>query len=222
MPEFESHQLIKQIPGVHVINIDFVSQTSTFMEGTSSEGWEIIQEGANQQTWVWRGYIDLAGWTKDELTNFIQTVDVQRSFPTTAANGATNVFEYDFVSSRKISDAELLPPTLGVPGFLPMLGFDGGVDIMQLIYGEWISQSQSAAETFTLVTTAADSFGGGSPIATDKLHITRLISVLGTGDSGTFSVYPVNYVINSITTEEKDLVWMERLRRSYVLQGGAD
>jgi len=219
MPEFESHQLIKQIPGVSVINLNFVSDTSDIGPALS-EGWTILDNGGFVQTWVWRGYIDLAGWSRQDLTNFIQTVDVQHSFPSHASSGITNLYEYDFVTSRRIRDEELLPPSIKCPGFLTATPNTppGQVDIMQLIYGEWVSQTVSVAEASSLVTVAADSFGGGSPIASDKLHITRLITVLGGGGAETFQIFPVNYVINAITTKEKDLVWMERLRRSYVLQ----
>jgi hypothetical protein len=222
MPKFESHQLVKQIPGLFVTEINFTSNTSSINPGYQSSGWEIVQEGSNIQVWVWRGYIDLSGWSVQELTNFVQSVDIQHSCATLTSPGLVNLYEYDFITSRKIPDSNCTPPQLSVPGFLPVLGAPGiadAIDQQQVIYGEWINNTKSLAETGTMVTVAADTFGGGSPIATDKLHITRIICLVGGADAETLNVFPVNYVINSITTEEKDLVWMERLRRSYVLQG---
>jgi len=220
MPEFESHQLIKQIPGVFVDTINFSSNTSNISPSLPTEGWEILHEGTTSMVWVWRGYIDLAGWSKQELTNFIQTVDVQQSAPALTSPGLLNWYETNLVTSRRIPNDALRPPQLSQPGFINMFppGIDDPMDLMQVIYGEWVNKTVSTAETATMVTVAADSFGSGSPIATDKLHITKVIYLIGLGTNEGFTKYPSNFVINAITTKEKDLVWMERLRRSYVLQ----
>jgi len=54
----------------------------------------------------------------------------------------------------------------------------------------------------------------------DKLHWTRMILVtLEPAPGAELFVYPTNLIVAALTMQEKDLVWLERLRRSYVLQG---
>jgi len=205
------HQLYKQIDHVGVANINFPSQTSDIITG---DNWEIvIVPTGTLQTWVYRGYIDLAGWTKEDLTLFTQAVDVQNALPPTLSPGIVKLNIQDYVTTRRLTDAECGPE------FSPKAGFhDSTMDLMQVVYGEWRSWSNSS-EVGTAVSTSGDTFGSGNPTAMDKLHITRVISVLQSGDDDGFSVPAANYVIGAVTKEEKDLVYLERLRRSYVLQG---
>ena len=132
MPEFKRHQLTKQIPGA-LVNVNFTANTATISPNPSgaAEGWEVIQSGLNLQTFVWRGYIDLAGWSVEDLTTFVQSVDVQQSFHTIASPNIINVYEYDFVTSRRLTDDEVGPPTT-CPGFSPST-----LDFQQCIYGQW-------------------------------------------------------------------------------------
>jgi len=59
-------------------------------------------------------------------------------------------------------------------------------------------------------------------MAMDKLHWTRLIVYLAGATTANVLASPTNLVVSAVTAKEKDLVWMERLRRSYVLQDQAD
>jgi hypothetical protein len=93
---------------------------------------------------------------------------------------------------------------------------------MQVIYGEGTSYAVNSNIPGTYITVGGDTFGSGNPCATDKLHWTRIIitTFAGADDkNGAISYGPANLVVQAATMEEKDLVYMERLRRSYVLQG---
>jgi hypothetical protein len=217
----KGHQLYKQI-GPATVGINFGSATDVTY---SSGGWEIIWNTFPYL--VNKSYIDLAGWSKEELTTFIQGVDFQHSArPRSGSTGILEVTVVDILSTRVLTDDEITnwgaiagSNSDDLPGFL-----DSTVDLMQVIYGErttYVSNNTMAPGLAgsVYVTLGADTFGSGVPTAMDKLHWTRAIWVNGAGDNETLTIGGTNLVIQAMTDKEKDLVWMERLRRSYVLRG---
>jgi hypothetical protein len=221
----KGHQLYKQLgPCYGVFN--FSSSTDALFAG---EGWSVIWNTTPYL--VNRTYIDLAGWSKEELTTFIQGVDFQHSRrPRSSSTGILEVTVVDLLTTRTLTDSEisnwgivLAPGTSDdLPGFS-----DSTVDLMQVIYGErttMVSNNTMAPGLAgnVYVTIGADTFGSGVPTAMDKLHWTRIIWLNGAGDSESIAIGGTNCVVQSMTDKEKDLVWMERLRRSFVLQDEAD
>jgi len=215
------HQLTKQIPGSDIaITVD----GSGFLESvTPTNGWEAVVQGIGSAAVVYREYIDLAGWSKEELTTFIQGVDIQkmRTPLSSTTGGAADfpiVWEYDIISTRRIQLSEIQYFPM-VPGFL---GPQTKLDLMEVVYGQSRTYATNATIPLTYVTTDTATFGSGDAVATDKLHWTRIIVFSTAGVAGDLDIYPTNLVIAATTAREKDLVWMERLRRSYVLQDQAD
>jgi len=223
MPEdVEPHQLYKQLGPAYAV-FNFTSQSSGQF---SSEGWEILWNTFPYL--VNRTYIDLAGWSHDELTTFTQGVDFQHSRrPRSTSTGILEVTVVDLLTTRRLTDEELnnwgvvLSPGQSddLPGFL-----DSSVDLMQVIYGErttYVSNNTMAPGLAgsVYVTIGSESFGSGVPSASDKLHWTRVIWANGSGDTESLTIGGTNLIVQAVSAKEKDLVWMERLRRSYVLQG---
>jgi len=138
------------------------------------------------------------------------------AFPPLSITGVPLVFEYDFITSRKITVAEL-STFFEEPGFLPST-----LDLMQLIYAEKRVWGQNANIPGTYIIVDAETSGTGDATAMDKLHWTRLIVYLAGATTANVIASPTNLVVSAVTAKEKDLVWMERLRRSYVLQDQAD
>jgi len=211
----KAHQLMKQVPLATVgYSEDYPSTPSTVI----GEGWEIQQEGGTFAQAYWQGYIDLAGWSAQDLTMFTQGVDIQKSFipRNDGPPGSLPVVkELDIITSRKLTEQEITDIGNNLsPGFM-----GSTVDLMQVIYG--------LRRTLVFNTTIAgeyqvadvETWGSGNPTAMDKLHWTRVIQLTIVGPPATLHVYSTNLVVSAITVEEKDLVWLERLRRSYVLQG---
>jgi len=218
MPKAKAHQLYKQLPGC----------TAQYRsEGTLITGgeWEVISESANILVVAARTYIDLAGWTKQELTMFTQGVDIQKQHTpqrSLTAGGMVTADGYDYISSRRLTNDEIdLDPTLGgtesLPGFI-----SNTVSLMELIYAERMQYAVNATVQFSYVQISGETFGSGNPTAMDKLHWTRVYYIFAPQDQDALAIFPTNLIVQAMTVEEKDLVWMERLRRSYVLQGGAD
>ena len=204
-----AHQLYKQVPGT-----ELTVYPSVEVGPALANGWEQI----NTFDMCYRTYIDLEGWSKQHLTMFTSGVDIQKeNIPLLGILPATAdvVWEFDFITTRKLSREDLAGIIFGdCPGFLP-----SGVDLMEVIYGERMQYARNAQIPQTLIQVSGETFGTGTPTAADKLHWTRYIALGNSNPTDTVQVYPTNLIVQALTVEEKDLVWMERLRRSYVLQG---
>jgi len=216
MPEeITPRQLLKQVDGTEAnITVDGSGFLATI---TATNGWETVVQGVASGAVVHRDYIDLQGYTMEDLTFFTQGVDIQkmRTPLATPSLAFPIVWEYDILSTRGLNLDELAYfPT--VPGFLPG---PSTLDQQMIVYGQSRTYAENAQIPGTYITTDTATFGSGNPIATSKLHWTRLIVFLVAGLPAQLDIYPANLVIQGITAKEKDLVWIERLRRSHVLQG---
>jgi len=210
--EPKAHQLSKQIDFCALVVTNPSAGT-----GTVTNQWELIQLDANTAMIACRTYIDLAGWSMQELTTFTQGIDIQKQqIPLKVPTGlpkAQSVWEFDFITSRRLTTNELTDITS-----LP--GFSGSTcSLQQVIYGERMMYGENATIPGNYIQISSDTFGSGNPTAMDKLHWTRLLIIDSPGDGEQLAVFPTNLVVQAMTVEEKDLVWMERLRRSFVTQG---
>jgi len=215
--EPKAHQLYKQIAGA---GAKFLASGST----VAGSGWVVLKDSASALILINRKYIDLAGWSKQELTTFTQGVDVQKErIPVKAllAVGGLRVEEWDYVTTRQIQDDELdLDNFLGVgsmPGFL-----NNSFDLMEVIYGERMEYASNMNIPGSYIQVSGETFGSGNPTAMDKLHWTRIYVIWTPAEDEIYRTFSTNLIVQALTVEEKDLVWMERLRRSYVLQDQAD
>jgi hypothetical protein len=215
----KARQLIKQTPGVAVSNISYSAQTSDI---TLGEGWETLNTGS-AQVWVWRGFIDLAGYSMDDLTFFTQTVDIQNSL---TAGGTPSFLICDdrtLVTTRALRDSEIAANWSGfaanMNGFLNNVSQDC-IDLQEVIYGEWKQSVPYSAANGSFRPLAGGSFGVGNPTASDRIHITRVFSWQSGGDNDSFVLYPQNIILGGVTGQEKDLVYIERLRRAYTQDPG--
>jgi len=212
-----SRQLVKQLDGG--------SGQVSFSQGTIStttihgEGWELIPQvtQTNYPCFVNRTYIDLAGLSRQDLTLFYQSFDIQKDKMPIIIDDVQRVFEYDIISTRRLTDEELSEMYINPPGFLP-----NSLDLMQCTFGLRSSYANNEQITGTMQKLSEDTFGTGDPNAMDKLHWTRIYLLepsKNLPDSMYVLFFPTNLVVQGISAKEDDLVWMERLRRSYVLRG---
>jgi len=215
--EPQAHQLYKQTGSA-------ICQYRTEGSTVSGNGWEIISDSGSALIVINRQYVDLAGWSKQELTTFVQGVDIQKErIPAKqlAAIGGLQVQEWDYITTRKIQDDELtLNSFTGIesmPGFLK-----NTFDLMEVIYGERMEYGSNIQIPGSYVQISGEAFGSGNPTAMDKMHWTRIFKINTPEELESFTIFSANLIVQALTVEEKDLVWMERLRRSYVLQDQAD
>ena len=210
MADPKAHQLYKQIE-----ECALAVTTASAGAGTVTNQWQLVLLDSNVAMIAYRTYIDLAGWSAQELTTFTQGVDIQKmQIPLKAPSpGSQSCWEFDFISSRAITNNELQNY-----GNLP--GFAGSTcSLQQIIYGERMMYGENATIPGNYVQISGDTFGSGNATAMDKLHWTRLLIFSAPADGVQIVVWPTNLVVQAMTVEEKDLVWTERLRRSYVTQG---
>jgi hypothetical protein len=225
MSEPKAHQLYKQVSGCNAqIAIASGTLVAQIQEGSSDWTYhEQIAGGQTYQAFVNQQSIDLSGWEAQDLTTFTTGVDIQKDkMPLVVLGGAALscglIWSYDFITTRALSQDELNVISGTTPGFLPST-----LDLMELIYGESQILTINSNIPGSYITVGADTFGSGNPTASSKLHWTRVFittfATSGADVAGSFVAYPANLIIQAATIEEKDLVYMERLRRSYVLQG---
>jgi len=212
-----AHQLYKQTGSAVCV---YRTEGST----VAGNGWEIISDSGSALIVINRQYIDLSGWSKQELTTFTQGVDIQKErIPAKqlVAIGGLKVQEWDYITTRKIQDDELtlgaFIGTTSMPGFLK-----NTFDLMEVIYGERMEYASNTQIPGMYVQISGETFGSGNPTAMDKMHWTRIFKISTPEELESFTIFSANLIVSALTVEEKDLVWMERLRRSYVLQNPAD
>ena len=220
MEKATPRQMFKQIgPVNYVAGAPFspgASSTDTLLANTS--GWEVLTDPtATVRIIANRSYIDLAGFTQQELTTFTQGVDIQKQqTPIPIASGAiSNIWEFDIISTRRLTTAELTDwgDSTAIPGFAPST-----VDLMEVVYGERMLYGENTAIPLAYVQLGGDTFGSGNPSTSARLHWTRLIIIPSVTPSASVLFCSTNLVVQAITAEEKDLVYIERLRRSYTQQ----
>ena len=215
----KAHQLYKQCDRMNAIpTISSGTLSFTTIGGTGWEYLEIMPNGQTYQALTNRQYIDLAGWTAQDLTMFTVGVDIQKDgLPLVTTMPCPQITVYDFITTRRITDDELIESINSPPSYI-----ENTLDLMECTYGLRQTLAQNAQIPGTFINIDGGTFGSGNPSASDKLHWTRLIiTTMAHGEdiTGAMVIPATNLVVQATTTEETDLVYMERLRRSYVLQG---
>jgi hypothetical protein len=212
MPKLQARQLIKQVPGLGATQINYGAQTATVV----GEGWEVLTDGFPLR-FVWRGYIDLAGYTQHDLTLFTQQVDIQRNGLIAGNQDVVAGVVNELVTTRRISDAEAI---INNNGFLtPFPGSSiPALDIQEIVYGETTTYTPYSATNFLWFKLQQDSYGTGHPTASDRLHITIIAQPAFAGESASMVIPSCNFLIGAVTAHEDDLVYIERLRRAYTQQ----
>jgi len=211
--DITQRKLFKQIGSTNV-GINFDSSSSAY----ATNGWEVEW---NTMPYMYnRTYVDLSGYTQQELTTFIQGVDIQiETLIRSLGTGIIEVTYLDILSTRRLSVAELtdwaIPGVNGdVPGFL-----DNTVDLQEIIYGERTTLAQNTVVPALVgskyVILEKETFGSGSASAADRLHWSRVYWFNGSGPEEVIMIPASNLVAQAVTVKEKDLVYIERLRRAY-------
>ena len=169
-------------------------------------------------------YFDLSGWNVDDLSFFLSNVDFQHGHPPHAsAQTVEGLVVVDILSLKRLDAA-----TLGLEAFYP-IGFDNiaaaaglgytAADLQHIIYKERRTYAIDKQIESGYLMTSLDTAGSGTAIAHTKLYWYRIIGFTDVAASGTSNliVGGANCVIEGVTGVERDLVYIERLRRNYIL-----
>ena len=200
--------LTKTIPGIVSVDEDGIKSLETTVEG-----WEILDVGlmsSSVQALVWRGYIDLAGYDAEQLTLFIQGINVQE--PYTVSGLPLFISQIDLVTKVYLNDADLLLSVY--PGFP-----ESNKDMEQVLMGQHRAFFHDTAWTGDTLQQLAhlNQWGEGAATANARLYITRIVLASGGGGERVFFVPPACYQVAAVAMEEPDLEYVMRLRRDYEL-----
>jgi hypothetical protein len=206
-----TRDLRKLIPGSDIVwNADESATTTT-------NGWEILGVGG-QQFAVYRTYIDIVGWSKDDITAFTQGAAFQEGGPIYfTAGGIVSLKCWDIVSVNYITDDQFdQNVALGVSWNPPGLS-SSNYNLEEILAGRWREyMADSTINTSRQIGQGV--WGAGDATAGDRIYITKAF-FLDTAflTDGILVIPDGAVVIPTVLVEESDLVYLERLRRSYVL-----
>ena len=185
---------------------------------TNLNGWQV----ASGTTIFHETQIDLSGYAMDSLTFFPMSVGLQDPGIYTFLPGASSTFSaiqvLDIVTSVPLSP--LLVATAQTTG--TGAGMLGSLrEFETILFGTY--------RFFTLNTNIpypnyqqlerSQRFDSGEPTAADKLYSYRIVTVVTSDlDEASYVTIPAaRHLIGGVMGEEADLVYMQRLKRSYEL-----
>lgn len=218
-----SRLLRKQIPYCFV-----TAETAGAWSITSQGGgWEIYTSTAGAVDTVfavWRGYFDISGWNSEKLSAFVSGVGWQEAQDWAA--GALTVGQnarirtWDIVTKAMIPNAALDNQIGGaLVGYWFPPGFSGSnYDLEEVFAGRYRTFDLSSVLSGGWQQSNQETWGAGDATAGDKIYITRIVYLTNVQvEEGDCVIPPQDIVLPATLASEKDLVYMERLRRSYVL-----
>lgn len=180
-----------------------------------SNNWEVL----NTKLFLSRESLDVAGLSVEDRTLFFGTQNLQKSMAysstiTVSPAGGATVIDIVVVSDVPLGDAD------GTTPFSLMAGFNLSPDNYENTkLGAGAVYVQSTNAPLTLLQSDSWNFGSGDPTATDKLYLYRWVSIesgFGIAAAGNLvSVPDIRYSATGMTTQEPDLVYINRLRLSY-------
>jgi hypothetical protein len=178
-------------------------------------------EDLGNNTWAFRTYFDLSGYNMEDLTCFFQGVDIQEGTWVGTDMNQFNVV--DLITTEYMTDDACI--RAGAPGFdagdAP--GFSNSVyDLQQVVYGRrrvWLRTDAAQVGQHTPYY-GASMYGTCAAASVDKLHVTRIISTTSLAPQEFFRVSPAAFVVALVVSEEAELPYLMRQKRSYELATG--
>jgi hypothetical protein len=211
-------------------------------------GWRLItaeDSAGNPTFWaVWRGYFDLSGIVEQQETLFTVNPMFQEgcdwNVTTSNPQGAMQV--WDMISQESFTTSTFngvvpasgnwIPPGLsGGESSFGVIRVGDAYELEDIHYGNARSfqfapfQPGVDSTPFLPNQTRSSSWGVGSATAGQKLYICRAIHITSalTAEAGnSIRSPPTAVVVPSLIAKETDLRYIERLRRSYVVQATVD
>ena len=190
--------------------------------GTATTGWSQLGSGSG---WFHETQIDLSGYALQDMTFFPSAVGIQdpgvyRMLPS-AASTTSSLYVFDLITSTpidadRIMNTDFTGRSIG-PG---MLGSEESFET--ILYG----LSRVMAENTTIKIPnfqqlqRSQRFESGEPTAADKLYCYRIVQISAQSlDAGIsyITVPACRQLIAGSIDEESELVYMQRLKRSYEL-----
>lgn len=214
-----------------------IKEFSSLALTNAASGWEFTAPAAfptgsweqlGVRSWCQRLTIDLAGLSSEERTLFFEANILQRPrsymAPILSPVAGITLTDQIVVSSVPLEDYDTALLPHGYSGMFA--GFNQSTDeFNQTLLGEGVQIVQNSTILQMLPVADSYSFGSNEPTAASKLYLYRWIildqaGVPAVGDN--LNIPPVRYVGIGVSGKEDDLVYIERLRRSYEAQRPVD
>lgn len=222
MSKIEGAKLLrKQIPQCIITPVS----EGLFSIAEQGGGWELVTSADGTVFAIWRGYFDLAGWNSEQLSAFIEGVGWQEAQEWSASplnvTNTARIRTWDMLTKGYLPN-EILDNQAALPllGYWYPPGFSGSnYDLEEIFAGRFRTFDLSSVLSGGWTQSNEQLWGCGDATAGDKLYITRIVylSNVQQDDDGIIVIPPQDVISNAIVVDEKDLVYIERLRRSYVL-----
>lgn len=222
MSKLEGQRLLrKQIPFMSAFPLEGDMDWSIQYQGG---GWELVVNDLGINYAVWRGYFDIAGLNSEELTTFVSGAGWQESdewiMGPSSDFARPRIKTWDIISKAAIEDEAFDrhgPGSASAMWFAP--GFPGSnYNLEEIFAGRYRHFDFSTTITAGFNQAYEQVWGAGDATAGDRIYITRIIQLSGLAVYGleTFVVPPQDVIVPATLATEKELVYIERLRRSYV------
>jgi len=180
-----------------------------------ANGWEPL----SNNVFVSREYYDLHGYNREDLTAFVQGIDIQEGGVPVGL--MSTHFIIDLITNSKPTDTDLLSIHSSLNNVCTAVGFYNSVmnmeDILYARTRQYVLDGAWAA-TGSQRLGGVGSWGQGQASAATKVHLTRVL-VVGDVAGESIRIPPANYVTAVIIAQEKDLAYLMRKKRSFEAQG---
>ena len=216
MSKIEGTRLLRKL-----IPNGMAAQYDGVLTSAYGSGWEAVNPDgvANMGYFVWRGYFDIAGWSSEQLSAFIQGAGFQQAESIYMNVPATGIGkEWCILSKAYIPDEAFDGDHHSFAGNMwHAPGMEGSdYNLEEIFTGRFREYSYDQMTPYSGNLSGQFIWGAGDATAGDKIYITIAVRVVSTEDYSI--VYPpTSIIVPAVLADEKDLVYMERLRRSYVL-----
>ena len=190
------------------------------VEWSNLNGWTVLDPAATR--FAHETVIDLSGYARESLSFFPNSVGLQdpgiyvfKPQDDSTFNGLTVL---DIITSVPM-DLNVVANRMGLSIGPGMLG--SKYEFETLLFGmfRFFTQNQNIPYPNYQQLERSQRFDSGEPTAADKLYCYRIVKFLSSGlDTTSLVKIPAcRQLIAGLMTEEKELVYMQRLRRSYEL-----
>ena len=187
---------------------------------TNLNGWQVLDPAGTRL--MHETQIDLSGYAMDSLTFFPMSVGLQDP----------GIYVFQPVQGSLFNGMHVLDIVTSVPMDLSTVGNLQGQGIGPAMLGSLYEFETILFGTYRFFTQNANipypnyqqlersqRFDSGEPTAADKLYCYRLVVLLSSGldTASQVKIPAARHLIGGVMGEEADLVYMQRLKRSYEL-----
>ena len=182
---------------------------------SANNGW--VSRSAQPGVLFYETYFDLTGYELDDLTLMPISATLQDPGIYLTNGSSPQMLEMNVISQERISAAQMLAAFTNNQA----LSFPATTqDWNNITFGEWKLKllTKEFDTTVMLSDAKVNKFGSGSPCVVKKLWIYRIFFYVA-ADGKTLQIPASRMVLSGMVTKEKEMVYIQRLRRNYETQG---